>query len=84
MRRESVADYRNLVWSSIEEPTAKVIDLRRVHRQEGEAGVEFLPGVHRCLAILLPQERIGPLSILSHLADDARHLRSLRIKNPLH
>ena len=51
MRGESVTDHRNFVRSGIEEPTVKVIDLRRVHGQEGEAGMEFLPGVDRCLAI---------------------------------
>ncbi len=86
MRGEGVTDYRKFVWQSIEEPTAKVIDFCRVHRQEREAGVEFLPGIHRCPAVLLPQEPLYrvPLAILDHRVDHARHLRSLRIKNPLH
>ena len=84
MRSESVSDHGNFVRARIEEPAVKVIDLRRVHGQEGEAGVEFLPGVYACLAQLLPQQRVGPLAIPGHLGDDARNLRGLGIKNRSH
>ncbi len=84
MRGEGVTDHGNLVWSSVEEPAAKVIDLRRVHGQEGEAGMELLPRVQPWPALLLPQQRVGPPSIPGHLGDDTGELRGLRIEDPLH
>ena len=84
MRGQGVSDHRHFVRLGVEQPTEEVFDLRGVHRQQGEAGVEFLPGFVCRLVVFFTENRVGPFAILGHLADNSRHLSRVRIEHALH
>ena len=75
MRGQSVTDHRNFVRFGVEQPIIEVGDLRAVHRQQGEAGVELLAGVLVCfrLAVGFVQQRVDPPAIGTHVLHDGRH-----------
>ena len=75
VRGQGVSDHRHFVRLGIEQPTVKVIDLRRRPPAAGQgwravSAVEFAVG----LVVLLLQQRIDPAAIARHLRDDGRHL----------
>ncbi len=82
MRGQGVTDHRNFVRFGVEQPIIEVSDLRGVHRQQGEAGVELLAGVLVCfrLDIGFVQQRIDPPAIGTHVQHNGRNFIRVRVQ----
>ncbi len=84
VRGQGVANYRQLLSVGFEQANIEVIDLAGVHRQQRQTRMELLRGLYRRLFEFLPEQRIGPLTMPGHFADDFGHFRRRHIHNALH
>lgn len=60
-----------------QETRAEVIDLARVHGNEGQAGVEVVSTIRLGVRDQVRQQRVSPAAIPSQLGDDVGHLGDL-------